>query len=133
MVGVIIVDDQAPFRRAVKAVLGAAPNFELLGEARSGEDAIALTGSLGPDLVVMDVKMPGIGGIEATRQIAATGAGALVVLVSSYREGDLPAAARCCGAVAYIHKEDFGRRLLEEVWSRRRASAPVPKGRGAPP
>jgi two-component system invasion response regulator UvrY len=117
MVGVVVADDQAPFRRAATAVLGAMPGFELLGEACSGEEAVALTESLGPDLVVMDIQMPGIGGIEATRQIAAAGAGTLVMLVSSYRERDLPADARSCGAAAYVHKEDFGRRLLEEVWN----------------
>lgn len=133
MVGVVVVDDQAPFRRAVRTLLGAMKGFELLGEATSGEEAIALTQSVEPDLVVMDIKMPGIGGIEATRRIVAAGAGTLVVLVSSYRERDLPENARSCGAAAYIHKGEFGRRELEEVWVAGRPTASARTGRGAPP
>ena len=133
MVGVVVVDDQAPFRRAVRTVLSAMPGFELLGEATSGEEAITLTQSVEPDLVVMDIKMPGIGGIEATRRIVAAGAGTLVVLVSSYREADLPQNARECGAAAYIHKGDFGRRELEEVWVAGRPSVSARTGRGAQP
>jgi two-component system invasion response regulator UvrY len=120
MVGVVVVDDHAPFRRAATAVVGAMPGFELLGQARSGEQAVALVASLEPDLVVMDVRMPGIGGIEATRRIAATGARTLVLLVSTHRERDLPADLGRCGAAGYLHKEDFGRRALEEIWCDRR-------------
>lgn len=133
MVGVVVVDDQAPFRRAVGAVLDAMPGFALVGEASSGEEAVALAGSLEPDLVVMDIRMPGIGGVEATRRIAATRAGTLVMLVSSHRDHDLPADARRCGAAAYVRKEDFGRRALEDVWNGRRVSGPARTGRGARP
>jgi two-component system invasion response regulator UvrY len=120
MVGVVIVDDHAPFRRAATAVLGAMEGFELLGEACSGEQAVVLVAALAPDLVVMDVRMPGIGGIEATRRIVATGARTVVVLVSTHRDGDLPADVSRSGAAACLHKEDFGRRSLEEIWGRRR-------------
>jgi two-component system, NarL family, invasion response regulator UvrY len=77
--------------------------------------------------------MPGIGGIEATRRITAARAGAVVVLVSSYAERDLPADARTCGAAAYMAKEGFGRRALEEVWNARRPSASARTGTEAPP
>ncbi len=133
MVGVVVVDDQAPFRRAVSAVLDATPGFKLRGEACSGEEAVALAAWLEPDLVVMDIRMPGIGGLEATRRIAAARAGTLVMLVSSHRDRDLPADARRCGAAAYVHKEDFGRRVLEEVWNGSRVSGPARTGRRAQP
>jgi two-component system, NarL family, invasion response regulator UvrY len=133
MVTVVVADDQAPFRRAAGAVLAATPGFELLAEAISGEQAVALARSLEPDLILMDIRMPGISGIEATRRITATGPGTVVVLVSSYREHDLPADARSCGAAAYLHKDGFGRRVLEEVWNGRRPSASVRKGREEPP
>lgn len=133
MVGVVVVDDQAPFRRAARAVLSATPGFALLGEATSGEEAVALAHELEPDLVVMDIRMAGIGGIEATRRISERRAGTLVLLASTYRETDLPADARSCGAAAYVHKENFGRRVLEEVWTDFRASGPAPTGRGARP
>jgi DNA-binding NarL/FixJ family response regulator len=133
MVGVIVADDQAPFRRAAKAILAATPGFDLLGEAVSGEHAVALVRSLKPDIVLMDIKMPGIGGIEATRLITTGPAAPLVVLVSSYRERDLPADARACGAVAYVAKEGFGRSVLEDVWTGGCTSASARKGREAPP
>ena len=133
MVGVLVADDRTPFRVAVRAIVGATPGFRLLAEAMSGEEAVALSRTLEPDVVLMDIKMPGIGGIEATRKITADRAATLVVLLSSYRERDLPDEARACGAAAYVPKEGFGRRVLEEVWNGHRASAAAPKGTEAPP
>ena len=71
---VLVADDQAPFRNAARAVLEIAQDFEVVGEVTSGEEAVDAAVTLRPDLVVMDVKMDGIGGIEATRQILAIAA-----------------------------------------------------------
>ena len=117
MVGVVAVDDQEPFRRAAREVIAATPGFTLVAEATSGEEGLALAESLEPDLVLMDIRMPGMGGIEATRRIAAARADTLVLLMSSYREDDLPAAARSSGAAAYVHKKHFGSKVLEQVWN----------------
>src|ERR1035438_7582240 len=68
---VLVVDDQAPFRFAAKAVLRRLDGFELVGEAASGAEGIALVDELHPDLVLMDINMPGMNGIEAGRQIVA--------------------------------------------------------------
>jgi two-component system invasion response regulator UvrY len=133
MVGVVVVDDQAPFRRAARAILGATPGFALLAEADSGEQAVALARSLEPDVILMDIKMPGIGGIEATRLITTARAATLVVLLSSYPERDLPADARACGAAAYVPKEGFGRGVLERIWNARPASPSARTGTQAPP
>lgn len=133
MVSVVVVDDQAPFRRAARAILGATPGFALLAEADSGEQAVALARSLEPDVILMDIKMPGIGGIEATRLITTDRAATLVVLLSSYGERDLPADARECGAAAYVAKEGFGRGVLERLWNARRPSASARTGTEAPP
>jgi len=120
-VPVLIVDDQAPFRRAARAVVTATPGFEVVGEAESGEDAVAMADALSPGLVLMDINLPGINGIEATRRITTAHPGAVVMLLSTYQAGDLPADAESCGAAAYVHKEDFGPALVLDLWNRNRA------------
>jgi DNA-binding NarL/FixJ family response regulator len=126
-VRVVVADDQAPFRRAARSVLRASDEFELVGEARSGEAAVALARSLRPDLVLLDIKMEGVGGIEAARSIAASNPATLTVLVSTYREEDLPAEARSCGAVGYIHKSEFGAPALRALLA---TASRVRRGRG---
>jgi two-component system, NarL family, invasion response regulator UvrY len=115
-VRVLVADDQAPFLRAARSVLEAAPEFELVGDARSGEEALALAGSLRPDLVLMDIAMAGVGGIEAARSIATAFPGTVTFLLSTYREQDLPAQARTCGAAAYLHKSEFCAAVLRALW-----------------
>ena len=117
VVRVLVVDDQAPFRVAAKAVVRATAGFEVVGEAKSGEEAVEVTGEVSPQLVLMDINMEGIGGIEATRQITQQHPEIRVVLLSTYDAEDLPDDARHCGAAAYVHKEEFGPDVLESVWS----------------
>lgn len=116
-VSVLVVDDQLPFRSAARTVVKLTQGFEVVGEASSGEEAVELFGSLAPDLVLMDINMDGISGIEATRRITAAHPEAKIVLLSTYDEDDLPADARTCGAIAYVHKEKFGPGVLKDVWS----------------
>ena len=118
-VRVLVADDQPPFRRAARSVLNAASGFQLVGEAISGEEAVALVASLLPDVVLMDINMTGMGGIEAARSIAATHPGTMTILVSTYREEDLPLQARVCGAAAYLHKSDFDGQVLRALWEGR--------------
>ena len=92
-VPVLIVDDQAPFRRAARTVVTATPGFEVVGEAESGEEAVELADALDPGLVLMDINLPGINGIEATRRITAAHPDAVVMLLSTYQADDLPADA----------------------------------------
>ena len=115
-VAVLIVDDQAFFRSAAQAVLAVTPGFTAVGEADSGEEAIIRVGELRPGLVLMDIHLPGINGIEATRRIRGAHPGTAVLLLSTYRAEDLPADARDCGAMAYLHKEDFEPEVLERIW-----------------
>src|SRR5437763_16885562 len=117
-VPVLIVDDQAPFRRAARAVVTATPGFEVVGEAESGEEAVELADSLAPGLVLMDINLPGINGIEATRRITAAHPKAVVMLLSTYQAGDLPSDANSAGAVQYVHKEEFGPAVVRDVWAR---------------
>jgi DNA-binding NarL/FixJ family response regulator len=115
-VPVLIVDDQAFFRSAAQAVLAVTPGFTAVGEADSGEKAILRVEELRPGLVLMDIHLPGISGIEATRRIRGTHPDTAVLLLSTYRAEDLPADARDCGAIAYLHKEDFEPEVLERIW-----------------
>jgi two-component system, NarL family, invasion response regulator UvrY len=116
-VPVLVVDDQPPFRMAASAVVRATPGFDVVGEAASGEGAIEQVDLRVPGLVLMDINMEGIGGIEATRRITVAHPDTKVVLMSTYDADDLPADARTCGAIAYVNKEDFGPDALLRVWS----------------
>jgi len=118
-VRVLIVDDQVPFRSVARTVVGVTKGFEVVGEAVSGEDAVAQAASVGPDLVLMDINLPGINGIEATRRITAARPDTLVLLLSTYAAEDLPADADECGAAGYVHKEDFGPAVLKRAWAER--------------
>jgi len=121
-VSVLIVDDQHPFRDVARTVISMTDGFTVTGEAESGEQAVEFATAQHPDLVLMDINLPGINGIEATRRIKAALPHTTVILLSTYSESDLPADARDCGAIEYVHKEDFGPSLVQELWERSRAT-----------
>ena len=106
-VGVLIVDDQAPFRSVARTLVGLVKGWQVVGEAASGEEAVDRAAELLPSLVLMDINLPGITGIEATRRIVAEEPGTTVVLVSTYAADDLPEDARTCGAAGYVRKDDL--------------------------
>jgi DNA-binding NarL/FixJ family response regulator len=116
-VRVMIVDDQAPFRDAAKAVLNRIDGFDLVGEAASGEEAVSLAWTLDPDLVLMDINMGEMDGLEATRRITGDHPDTMVVLVSTYAVDDLPADARRSGASAYVNKDELSPRLVRGLWA----------------
>jgi DNA-binding NarL/FixJ family response regulator len=116
---VLVVDDQAPFRMAAKAVVGRMDGFAVVGEATDGEEAVAMAAELHPALVLMDINMPGMNGVEATRQIVASVPDAVVILCSTYTPQDLPPDASTSGALTYVNKEEFGPSELKRIWAER--------------
>ncbi len=104
---VLVVDDQAAFRRAAALLVRAAAGLTLVGEAASGEEAMVLAQSLEPDLVLMDVRLPGITGPEATRRILAERPATRIILMSTYEPADLPADLDKCGAERFLRKQDI--------------------------
>lgn len=121
-VPVLIVDDQEPFRLAARSLVGrlAGAGFVVVGEAASGEEALELARSLEPELVLMDIKLPGIDGIAATRVLLAERPDTVVVLLSTYQPADLPDGALDGGAAAYVRKEELAPALLRTIWEDRR-------------
>ncbi|HEY4333909.1 MAG TPA: response regulator transcription factor [Ilumatobacteraceae bacterium] len=115
-VTVVVVDDQQPFRSAAREVVDRLAGFTVVAEAESGEDAVAVVDALQPDLVLMDINMGGIDGIEAAARITAANPATMVVLLSTYDLSDLPPTARTSGAAAYVNKDDFGGRVLRRLW-----------------
>ena len=114
-IGVMTVDDQHAFRQAAREVIEATEGFEHLGEAGSGEEALALVGELDPDLILVDVRMPGINGFETARRLSSGHPAATVVLISTDNfEGLL--GDKVLGAAAFVRKQDFGSALLQQLW-----------------
>lgn len=116
-VRVLIVDDQEPFRLAARMVVELTDGFEVVGEAQTGEDAVSMAAGLQPDLVLMDVNLPGINGVDATRQILSASDTVVVLLLSTYEEDEYAPRAAECGAAAYIPKSAFGPDRLESAWA----------------
>jgi len=106
-VAVLIVDDQPPFRAVARTLVSLLRGWHVVGEVATGEDAVRAAAASVPGVVLMDINLPGISGIEATRQILQASPSVRVVLVSTYQADDLPADAVTCGAAAYVRKEDL--------------------------
>jgi two-component system, NarL family, invasion response regulator UvrY len=129
-VRVLIVDDQASFRRAARRVVALLRGFDVAGEAESGEGAVEAARVLRPDLVLMDVHLPGMDGLQATVRILADARGAgsgqgggtrgsspVVLLLSTYDAADYGPRATACGAAAYLPKGEFGPAALAAAWA----------------
>lgn len=118
-VRVLIVDDQATYREAVRLVVELADGFAAVGEAEDGESSVQLARQLRPDLVLMDVNLPGIDGLEATRRILAEDQEVHVVVLSTYEPDEYAPRATAAGAIAYIAKSALDPDSLERAWGTR--------------
>lgn len=110
---VMTVDDQEVFRSAARAVVEATPGFESAGEPASGEEALELVAETKPELVLVDVRMPGLGGVETARALSVHDPDLVVVLVSL----DDPPVGPGAEAIPFARKQDFGPGLLRDLWA----------------
>jgi len=119
-VAVLIVDDQAPFRMAARAVVEATDGFAVVGEVATGEASVEAAVQLRPDLVLMDVNLPGINGLEATKQILAASSHfrpVVVLVLSTYESAEYAPRAAEAGAAGFISKSEFSPDRLQEAWA----------------
>jgi len=115
---VLVVDDSVPCRRAAAAVVRVSDGFELSGTARSGAEAVRLAEALEPDLVLLDVRMPEMSGVDAAQLILERRPETVVVLVSAWAEETASGRAARCGAAASLSKHDLKPLVLGELWAR---------------
>ena len=115
-VRVLAVDDQAVFRRTARSLIAATPGFEQVGEAASGPEALELASELRPDLLLVDVRMPGMDGLETARRLSEVDPSAVIVLISLDPVPELPASIESVGARAHLRKQELSTRTLRAVW-----------------
>ncbi|MET9351146.1 response regulator transcription factor [Streptomyces termitum] len=154
-VRVLLADDQPLVRAALQMVITDTADVEVVGEAGNGEEAVRMTGELTPDVVVMDIRMPGTDGIEATRLITAGGGPTRVVVLTTFDEDDHVYGALRAGASGFLVKDmalddilaairvvaagdalispAVTRRLIREFAARPEPGRPEPAGSGATP
>ena len=120
---VLIVDDNELMREGLRKVLGDQQDLRVIGEASNGEAAVTLARRLKPDVVLMDVNMPGMDGIEATRRIRRQVRGAAVIGFSVHEDKHTAEAIRKAGACAYVTKQESPDRLYDVI--RHHSSAPA--------
>jgi DNA-binding NarL/FixJ family response regulator len=115
---VLVVDDDLPFLGVLRDVVRATGHLEVVGEGQTGEGAITAAQELEPDMVLMDVQMPGIGGLDAAEAIKASQPSTVMVLISTTHPDELPARAAGGCVEAVIWKSVLDPRLLDEIWLR---------------
>jgi DNA-binding NarL/FixJ family response regulator len=112
---VLVADDHAMLRRAIRALLQGEPDIEVVGEAASGEEAVLAVRDLRPDVVLMDLTMPGSGGLEATRAITGTLPGVRVLVLSMHGENEGLLSALHAGASGFLTKAEAPDELMRAI------------------
>jgi NarL family two-component system response regulator LiaR len=116
-ISIIIVDDHEVVRNGIRAYLETLPEFNVVGEAASGEETIKMVGDLIPDVVLMDLVMPGMDGIETTRQVKKISPRTQIVVLTSYHEDEHIFPALKAGAISYVLKDMKMDKLAEAIQS----------------
>ena len=111
----MLVDDQSLFREALRTLLALQPDFEIAAEAENGERAVTLARTHKPDVILMDLRMPVLGGVEATRRVVTALPAARVVVLTTFEEDEEIFAAMRAGAVGYLLKACSAEKLCESV------------------
>jgi DNA-binding NarL/FixJ family response regulator len=117
VIHVVVVDDHALHRDGTRQILDAHPDLQVVGDASSGEVALALVNQLHPDVVLMDIRLPGMNGIEATRRLSRDHPEVRVLIVSAYDEDEYVRGALEAGAAGYLSKTAPGKELVQAVRS----------------
>ncbi len=112
---ILLVDDQSLFREALRTLLSLQPDFEIIAEAENGERALALARVHQPEVILMDLRMPVMGGVEATRRVMATVPGSRVVVLTTFEEDEEIFEAMRAGALGYLLKACSADKLCESV------------------
>ena len=120
---ILIADDHAFYREGVRAMLRDVPDLEVVGEVAAGDEAIARALALQPDVILMDIKMPGLNGIEATRRILHASPHVAILIVTMFEDDDSVFAAMRAGARGYLLKDAGQDELLQAIRSVERGAA----------
>lgn len=115
MIRVLIADDEELVRTGLRLILGTEPDLEVVGEAADGIEALALVASLAPDVVLLDIRMPGLDGIEVARRLAGTGSTASVVVLTTFDNDDYVFAALAAGACGFLLKDAPATQLVSAI------------------
>src|SRR3712207_763870 len=115
LIRVLIADDHPHFRDGLRALLLSSPDLKVVGEAEDGAEATSLAAELQPDVILMDLNMPGVGGIEATRQILLTSPHIAILVISMFEDDDSIFAAIQAGARGYLLKGALKAEILRSI------------------
>jgi DNA-binding NarL/FixJ family response regulator len=128
MLTALVVDDFEPFRRFVRSKLGSRPDLQVIGEASDGLEAVEKAQALKPDLILIDIGLPSLNGIEAAHRICRLVPTSTILFVSQISDADVVQEALSNGAIGYVWKQDAGIDLLRGVESALRGTRFVSSG-----
>jgi len=115
MISVLIVDDHNLTRTIIRSLLEPNKDIEVIGEAKTGEEAIQLTQGLKPQIILMDVQMPGIGGLETTHRLLRANPYLKIIILTAYENGPFPSGFVRAGAAGYLTKKTSAEELAEAI------------------